>query len=149
MIISIIAALIVLAYAIYLIKEQGIGFAAVVFVAFEGIVCMVAFLLVIIGMNLPDTAYQFHNVKEYDLAEQGVIHLDGNKHTKYEFFYRSEEGIRAKKIDVEYCSLIYDEEQTKVVEQEGSFDQWWVYIFSFPVKKHYIIYAPEGAVNIQ
>ena len=147
--VSIIAALIVLAYAIYLIKEQGIGFAAVVFVAFEGVVGLVSILLVIIGMSLPDTAYQFHNVKEYDLAEHGVIHLDGKKHTKYEFFYHSEEGIRAKKIDVEYCSLIYDDEQTKVVEQEGSFDQWWVYIFSYPVKKHYIIYAPEGTVNIQ
>lgn len=149
MIIIIIAALIVLVYAIYLIKEQGIGFAALIFIAFEGIVCMVAFLLVIIGMNLPDTAYQYHNVKEYDLAEQGVIHLDGKKHTKYEFFYHSEDGIRAKEIDVEYCSLIYDEEQTKVVEQEGSFDQWWAYIFSYPVKKHYMIYAPEGTVKIE
>ena len=100
-------------------------------------------------MSLPDTAYQFHNVKEYDLAEHGVIHLDGKKSTKYEFFYHSEYGIRAKEIALENCSLIYDEEQAKVVEQEGSFDQWWVYIFSYPVKKHYIIYAPEGTVNIQ
>lgn len=150
MIITILAALLALIFTIYLIKEYDeIFIPAVAFVALELIVGAVALLLALFGTDLPDTAYHFHDVNEYDLAEQSVIRLTENDHSTYEFFYNSEDGVRIGKISSECCSLVYDNEQAKVVEQEGNFNEWWSYIYSFPVKKHYVIYAPKETFKIQ
>ena len=153
MVITIICVVFVIAWIVWWIIQKENWLAAVGGICFSFITCILPLLFCSLGNDVPDSEYNFdNNEAEYSiiaLQDNTFIYRKSGEHLTYVYAYKEQDGIKTGEIQADYATILYTKEEPKIVKQSGTFNQWYHWIYAFPIKNHYLIYVPEGTIQSQ